>query len=128
LPIRALSILGWLPPNFFTSSFAGQSLFNPLLFARLKIKGVFLSFFYDVFLQHLALKTPQCVFNRLAIMYLYMRHLKIGLHSDWLQQSTSVAGRRHHRHGRLDPGRRRPRNLCPLLRLRVAASGALHSL
>src|SRR5215475_3865364 len=46
--IRVLAILGWLPPHFLASSFAGQSLFYPLFLTGLEIKGVFLSFFYDV--------------------------------------------------------------------------------
>jgi hypothetical protein len=36
---------------------------------------VFLSFFYDVFLENLPLKTPQCVFNGFSVVYLNMRHL-----------------------------------------------------
>ena len=48
--IRVLAILGWLPPDFLASSFACQSLFDSLLLARLDVKGMFFSFFYDVFL------------------------------------------------------------------------------
>src|SRR5262245_781745 len=73
--IRVLAILRWLPSYFLASSLARQSLFDPLLLSGLEIKGVFLSFFYDVFLQNLALETPQCVFDGFAIVYLNIRHL-----------------------------------------------------
>jgi hypothetical protein len=49
-PVANLTILSWLPPQFLASSFARQSLFDPLLLPGLEIKGVFLSFLYDVFL------------------------------------------------------------------------------
>jgi hypothetical protein len=48
--IRVSAIFGWLPPHFLASSFACQSLFDTPLLAGLEVKGVFLSFFYDVFL------------------------------------------------------------------------------
>jgi len=48
--IRVLAILGWLPPDFLASASACQSLFDPFLLPRFEIKGVLLSFFYNVFL------------------------------------------------------------------------------
>ena len=48
--IRGLALFCWLPPYFLASSLACQCLLDPLLLAGLEIKGVFLSFFYDVFL------------------------------------------------------------------------------
>src|SRR5687767_9611028 len=73
--VRVLAILGGLPSDILTSSLACQSLFNPLLLSRLEIYGVFLGFLYDVFLNDLALKTPQCVVKGLARVYLNLRHL-----------------------------------------------------
>jgi hypothetical protein len=70
-----LTFLGWLPPYLLASSFACQSLFDPLFLPGLEIKGVLLGFFYDVFLQNLTLKAPQGVFNGFPIMYLNLSHL-----------------------------------------------------
>src|SRR5262245_15393625 len=70
-----LPILAGLPSYLLAGSLASQSLFYPFLLSGLEIEGVFLGFFYDVFLQNLALKTSQCVFNGFAFVYLNIRHL-----------------------------------------------------
>jgi hypothetical protein len=73
--VRVLAILGWLTPHFLASAFACQSLFDSLLLPGLEVKGVFLGLFYDVFLQNLALKTPQSVFNGFTRVNLNLSHL-----------------------------------------------------
>jgi hypothetical protein len=65
---RAALVLILLFSRFFAAAFAGQRLFQALLFARLQIKGVTLDLFDDVFRLHLALEAPQCVLQRLALL------------------------------------------------------------
>jgi hypothetical protein len=57
-----------LSTNLLAAAFAGQSLLNPFLLARLQVKGVFLDFFDDVFLLNFALEPSQRIFDRLAIL------------------------------------------------------------
>jgi hypothetical protein len=73
--VRVLAILGWLPPHFLAGAFARQSLFDSPLFPGLEVKGVFLGLFDDVFLQNLALKTPQSIFNGFTFVNLNLSHL-----------------------------------------------------
>ena len=42
--------------------------FGPALLTGLHIEAVFLYFLNDVFLLHLALKTPQCILKRLTLL------------------------------------------------------------
>jgi hypothetical protein len=48
--------------HFFAQPLTSQSLFNPLLFARLQIEGMFFDVFDDIFLLDLALKAPERAF------------------------------------------------------------------
>src|SRR5262249_14396869 len=69
-------ILGqWLSSDFLAGALAGHRLLDSLLLSRLQIKGVFLNFLDDIFLQNLTLKSPQCSFNGLAFVNLNLRHL-----------------------------------------------------
>jgi hypothetical protein len=54
--------------SFFTTTFAGQSLFYPLFLTRLQVVGVTLYFLDDVFLLHFALETAEGIFQRLAFL------------------------------------------------------------
>lgn len=52
-------VLFLLFTSFFAAPFAGQCLFQALLFTRLQIEGVALDLFNDVFGLHLALETAE---------------------------------------------------------------------
>jgi hypothetical protein len=49
--------------RFLAAAFAGQGFLDPLFFAGLQVKGVTLDLLDDVFLLHLALETPEGVFQ-----------------------------------------------------------------
>ena len=54
--------------GFFAAAFASERFFDALLFAGLQVKGVPLNLLDDVFLLHLALKTPQCILEGFALL------------------------------------------------------------
>jgi len=55
-------------PSFFPAAFARQRFLHALLLAGFQIKGVALNLLNNVFLLHLALKAPQCIFQRLTLL------------------------------------------------------------
>jgi hypothetical protein len=64
-----------LPPQLLAQSFARKRLFCATLLSRLHVVAVFLDFFDDVFLLYLALKTTQCIFERLTFLNANFSHL-----------------------------------------------------
>ncbi len=60
--------LGAHAAHFFSQPLARQSLFNSPLFARLKVKGVFLYILYDVFLLNLTLEAPESTLEGLSFI------------------------------------------------------------
>ena len=54
--------------RFFTRTLASQRGLHTLFLAGLQVKGVTLDLLDDVFLLHLALETPEGVFQRLALL------------------------------------------------------------
>jgi hypothetical protein len=57
--------------RFLAGAFAGQCRFHAFLFAGLQVKGVALDLLDNVFLLHLALETPQSVFEGLTLLKSY---------------------------------------------------------
>jgi hypothetical protein len=55
-------------PSFFSATFTCQRFLDPLLFARLQIKGVTLDLFDDVFLLHFALEAAQGIFEGFSLL------------------------------------------------------------
>lgn len=58
---------------FLAAALSRQSLFHPLLFARLQVKRVALYLFDNVFLLHLPLEATQGVFQRFAFLQSHFR-------------------------------------------------------
>ena len=54
-------------------SLTGKRLLDPQLFARLQVKGMPLDLFNDVFLLHLALESPESVFQGFTVLESYFR-------------------------------------------------------
>ena len=61
-----LSVL--LFPSFFATTLPCQSFLDTFFLARLQVKGVALNLLDDVFLLHLALETPQGIFQRFTLL------------------------------------------------------------
>jgi hypothetical protein len=70
-----LGALILLPPLLLSQSLAGKRLFRAALFSRLHVITVLLDFLDDVFLLHFALKTAQCIFQRLTFLNTDFGHL-----------------------------------------------------
>ena len=56
------------PPLLLAQSLPRKRFFRPALLAGLHIETMLLDFLDDVFLLHLALKTPQCIFQRFILL------------------------------------------------------------
>ena len=56
------------PATFLPVSFARQGLLDPQFLARLQIEGVTFDLFDDVFLLHLAFKSPERVFQGFTVL------------------------------------------------------------
>src|SRR5207237_2145619 len=54
--------------SFLPAALPRQRFFHTLLFAGLQVKGVTLDLLDDVFLLHLALKTPQCILEGFSLL------------------------------------------------------------
>ncbi len=61
-------LLGTYAAHLFPQPLARQGLFDPLLFAGLKVERMFLYVFDNVFLLNLALEASECAFKRLAFI------------------------------------------------------------
>jgi len=59
-------------PRLFPRPLPGQRRFHALFLSRLQVKGVPLDLLNDVFLLHLALEAPQCIFEGFSLLQPYL--------------------------------------------------------
>jgi len=62
------------PTLLFAQSLPRKRFLGPALLARLHVEAVLLDFLNDVFLLHLALETPQGIFQRFTFLDNYFSH------------------------------------------------------
>ena len=67
-------LIGFAAPDALAASLAGQRLLDPLFFAGLEKKGVFLDFLNNVFLLDSPLEAAERVFQRLPFLESYFGH------------------------------------------------------
>jgi hypothetical protein len=66
--IDSIADLSTHAAHLFAQAFASQSLFDPLLFARLQVEGMLFDVLDDVFLLNFALEAPERAFEGLTFI------------------------------------------------------------